>query len=212
MRIDGAYAHAYPSMPAPSTSCPRPGETLDQRKTEKGGAFELQVDANRPSYYAVYCSNGFQTSEVPTNDNTMMSDVRPTPVRLFPNRSPKLDEQSAAWESIVRVLDTATVALRGIQRSVGSAFAQVIAVPADAEAVKVLAMRKESTPAFDLRLQPASPQRMIVIILNDATIHLTYFNRAAPEGYPGAVRKFSTDEQRAIERLRTRPLAPLPPK
>ena len=58
--IDGAYAHAYASMPASSGSCPRPSEALDQRKTENGGKFEFQIDASRASYYAVYCSMVFR--------------------------------------------------------------------------------------------------------------------------------------------------------
>jgi len=82
------------------SSCPKPGPLLDQRKAENGGKYEFQIDSNAPGYYAVYCANGFQTSEVPTNDNSGMADVRPNPVRLIPNFPPKSDQTSPTFDSI----------------------------------------------------------------------------------------------------------------
>jgi len=207
--LDGAYAQAYAAQPAPVSSCPKPGPLLDQRKAENGGKYEFQIDSNAPGYYAVYCANGFQTSEVPTNDNSGMADVRPNPVRLIPNFPPKSDQTSPTFDSIAGVLDAATATLRRVQAAAATTFNGAVdrLTPDDSAAVRILMTRKEMVPGLVIRL-PADPQRAIVIILNDATMHFTYFNRAAPDGFPAAARKFSTDEQRAIERLRTRPLSP----
>jgi len=209
MPLDGAYAQAYAGQPAPSGACPKPSPPLDQRKTENGGKYEFQIDSNTPSYYAVYCANGFQTEETAGNDNTGMADVRPNPVRLVENFPKNSDQTNVAFDAIARVLDAATVTLRRVQASAAGAFTGIVdGLAADAATVRFLTTRREALPPGLVLRVPTDPRQAIVIILNDATLHLTYFNKAAPDGFPAAVSKFPTDEQLVIQRLRTRQVVP----
>jgi hypothetical protein len=181
-------------------------------RTKDGGKYEFVIDAAQPTYFAAYCSNGYQSSDEGTSNNNAPTgaDVRPTPVRLWPNTpaSRRMDETEGARRSILNVLDAATWTLRELQRTAPDYMntAKTLA-GTDLETVAALAARLPVPQPPNVRMPPGAARPVIGIVLDDATHHLLYFRKATPQGFPAARVKFSSEDQRTIVQLLERPRA-----
>jgi hypothetical protein len=212
--LDGADAVAYRAgAPRGPDPCAQQESDLNRQRTKDGGKYEFFIDAAQSTYFAAYCSNGYQSSDEGTSNNNVPSgeDVRPRPVRLWPNTPVSrggMSETDAAFVSIKGVLDAATWTFRDLQRTAPDVMntAKMLS-GADAETVVALTTRPPVPQPPNVRIPSGAARQVIATVLNDATHHLVYFRKATPEGFPAATAKFPGADQRTIARLTERPRA-----
>jgi len=211
--IDRALATAYASAITPARgACPEHREQINQSLSERGN-FDFQIDTKYSSYFAVYCSNGFQVLEISANSNRISgTPVSPNPIMLFPNgqrlQASGVSQTTAARQAITRVLDIVADKLRRLASLDAAAFSSALGrlTTGDQQTVKELTPRTASvTPLQDTL--PAVTQDAPLRVLDDATIHLRYFARVAGDGFYAAIKLFSPTDQATVNRLQDRPFA-----
>lgn len=214
--IDKADAAAYGAKdPSARGVCPQHKDQLDRRLSDVKGNFEFHIDAKYPSYFAVYCSNGYAAREVPANDNLRSgSRVVPDPVKLYPTeaklRTEKVDPTGAARQAIARVLDDATGDFRYFRSADAQGFSRAVEelTAGDRQTANELLARPAAGRGWPIQGDlPGVAREATVRGLDDATDHLRYFANVAEGGFFAAVKLFAPAEQATIERLRTRQFA-----
>ena len=214
--LPGALATAYGAKdPDAKGACPRHKDELNEDEADQQGNFTFLIPPDRSSYFAMYCSNGYQARPVPANDNSRDgSRVFPDPVKLYPTQAKLaasgIDPTTAAVVAIVRVLDEATDDLRYFRGADADGFSEAVKQldPTSRDATTLLLERRgASSPRAGRTGLPQVAGQAVRLVLETATGNLTYFRTASRGGVESALPKLAELDRRTATLLMDRPVS-----
>jgi hypothetical protein len=222
-----AYAYGSESPNSANAGCPVYSDLLDsQKSSERNGSFDFHIDAVKSSYVAAYCQTEYAARTETANDNSVDGKrVQPDPITLYPKSVPGVGSVDVATVAISTDLDGLRSNFSYYRESNPSAFDEALRsrLSPDDNTIVTNIMKMLRNPSSEqLKRVPSAEVRPVpfgsltkvedaqvayVVItkdLNHARSDIAYYARADHYGYSQALEtKFSTDERRVIETIRT---------
>ncbi len=216
-----ARAYAYGSQEEKSGGdCPVYADSLDSQKSEsETGAFTFHIQKDKNGFVAVYCQQGYASRTETTNDNSKDGTrVQPDPVKLFPLQAklPAIPPSTVAFIAIGTDMNQLRSNFRYYADVARAAFSVALEknfAPEDRDLVEAIKNRR--TPYVDGSVTEPQPRIKnfgepdiafiaIATELDNARSNFIYYEGVNKDAYSTARSKFPSQDQKIIERIRTR--------